>query len=133
MLNNIAFFLVGVLTTAFLIVIIKQYNKRSSIVRETMTQSLVFLELKSFMPDLIKILLNKATQTQDYESTRGFKYIEMADNRAYWLERNRIYYADIAEDGAFDLDNGKPAVMKNLSESEITKTLFIYNSLKNER
>lgn len=130
MLDYVIFF-AGVLTTLILIAIIKQYNKRNRVKREVVRQSILFWELKQFMPDMINAYLNRPTQAQSYDRTRAFRFIEMPDNRAYWLDRNRIYYADIKDDGRFNPKEGKLTEMKNLSEKQVTKVLFIYNSLKN--
>lgn len=124
-------FFAGVLTTLTLIAIIKQYNKRNRVKREVIRQSILFWELKQFMPDMINAYLNRPTQAQSYDRTRAFRFIEMPDNRAYWLDRNKIYYADIKDDGRFNPKEGKLTEMKNLSEKQVTKVLFIYNSLKN--
>jgi hypothetical protein len=83
------------------------------------------------MPDMINAYLNRPTQAQSYDRTRAFRFIEMPDKRAYWLDRNKIYYADIKDDGRFNPKEGKLTEMKNLSEKQVTKVLFIYNSLKN--
>jgi hypothetical protein len=131
MLEFSGFFIAGVLTTLTLIAIIKQYNKRNRVKREVVRQSILFWELKQFMPDMINAYLNRPTQAQSYDRTRAFKFIEMPDNRAYWLDRNKIYYADIKDDGRFNPKEGKPTEMKNLSKKQVTKVLFIYNSLKN--
>jgi hypothetical protein len=131
MLELSGFFIAGVLTTLTLIAIIKQYNKRTRVKREVVRQSILFWELKQFMPDMINAYLNRPTQAQSYDRTRAFKFIEMPDNRAYWLDRNKIYYADIKDDGRFNPKEGKPTEMKNLSKKQVTKVLFIYNSLKN--
>jgi hypothetical protein len=131
MLELSGFFIAGVLTTLTLIAIIKQYNKRNRVKREVVRQSILFWELKQFMPDMINAYLNRPTQAQSYDRTRAFKFIEMPDNRAYWLDRNKIYYADIKDDGRFNPKEGKPTEMKNLSKKQVTKVLFIYNSLKN--
>jgi hypothetical protein len=130
MLDYVIFF-AGVLTTLTLIAIIKQYNKRNRVKREVVRQSILFWELKQFMPDMINAYLNRPTQAQSYDRTRAFRFIEMPDNRAYWLDRNKIYYADIKDDGRFNPKEGKLTEMKNLSEKQVTKVLFIYNSLKN--
>jgi hypothetical protein len=130
MLDYVIFF-AGVLTTLTLIAIIKQYNKRNRVKREVIRQSILFWELKQFMPDMINAYLNRPTQAQSYDRTRAFRFIEMPDNRAYWLDRNKIYYADIKDDGRFNPKEGKLTEMKNLSEKQVTKVLFIYNSLKN--
>jgi hypothetical protein len=131
MLEFSVFFIAGVLTTLALIAIINQYNKRNRVKREVVRQSIIFWELKQFMPDMINAYLNRPTQSQSYDRTRAFRFIEMPDNKAYWLDRNRIYYADIKDDGRFNPKEGKPTEMKNLSEKQVTKVLFIYNSLKN--
>jgi hypothetical protein len=130
MLDYVIFF-AGVLTTLTLIAIIKQYNKLNRVKREVVRQSILFWELKQFMPDMINAYLNRPTQSQSYDRTRAFRFIEMPDNRAYWLDKNKIYYADIKDDGRFNPKEGKPTEMKNLSKKQVTKVLFIYNSLKN--
>ncbi len=80
---------------------------------------------------MIEAYLNRPTQAQSYDNSRAFKFIEMPDNKAYWLDRNKIYYADIKDDGRFNPKEGKPTEMKNLSKKQVTKMLFIYNTLKN--
>jgi hypothetical protein len=91
----------------------------------------VFWELKQFMPEMMDAFLNKPTQAQNYDDHRSFKFIEMPDKKAYWLDRDKIYYAEIKDDGRFNPLEGKPSEMKNLSEKQLVKMLFIYNSLKN--
>jgi hypothetical protein len=130
MLDYVIFF-AGVLTTLFLIAIIVKYNKLSRAKARTIRQSYVFWELKQFMPDIMDAFLNRPTQAQNYDDNRSFKFIEMPDKKAYWLDRDKIYYADIKDDGRFDPTEGKPSEMKNLSEKQLVKMLFIYNSLKN--
>jgi hypothetical protein len=130
MLDYVIFF-AGVLTTLSLIAIIVKYNKLSRAKARTIRQSYVFWELKQFMPDIMDAFLNRPTQAQSYDDNRSFKFIEMPDKKAYWLDRNKIYYADIKDDGRFDPTEGKPSEMKNLSEKQLVKMLFIYNSLKN--
>jgi hypothetical protein len=131
MLNNLFLFFSGVLTTQALIAIIIKYNKLSRVKTNPVRQSIVFWELKQFMPDIMDAFLNRPTQAQNYDDNRSFKFIEMPDKKAYWLDRDKIYYADIKDDGRFDPTEGKPSEMKNLSEKQLVKMLFIYNSLKN--
>jgi hypothetical protein len=130
MLDYVIFF-AGVLTTLIIIAIIVKHNKLSRAKVSPVRQSIVFWELKQFMPDIMDEFLNRPTQAQSYDSSRSFKYIEMSDNKAYWLDRNKIYYADIKGDGRFNPMEGKPTEMKNLSKKQVVKMLFIYNSLKN--
>lgn len=130
MLDYVIFF-AGVLTTLSLIAIIVKYNKYSRAKTRTLRQSYVFWELKQFMPEMMNAFLNKPTQAQTYDDNRSFKFIEMPDKKAYWLDRDKIYYAEIKDDGRFNPLEGKPSEMKNLSERQLVKMLFIYNSLKN--
>jgi hypothetical protein len=130
MLELLVFFIAGVLTTLTLIAIIKQYNKRSRAKRILVNQSSMFLLIKNFLPDLMFDIKYKDTQAFVYEDTRTFKYIEMSDHRAYWIDRNKIYYAEI-KDGRFNPATGKPTEMSNLSEKQVNKMLYILNTLKN--
>jgi hypothetical protein len=130
MLDYVIFF-AGVLTTLSLIAIIVKYNKYSRAKTRTLRQSYVFWELKQFMPEMMYAFLNRPTQAQTYDDNRSFKFIEMPDKKAYWLDRDKIYYAEIKDDGRFNPLEGKPSEMKNLSEKQLVKMLFIYNSLKN--
>lgn len=131
MLNFFIIFFSGVLTTLLLIAIIVKYNKFSRAKTRTLRQSYVFSELKNFMPEIMDAFLNRLTQAQSYDNNRSFRFIEMPDKKAYWLDRNKIYCADIKDDGRFDPLEGKPSKMKDLSKKEVVKMLFIYNSLKN--
>ena len=130
MLEFSGFFIAGVLTTLTLIAIIKQYNKRSRAKRILVNQSSMFVLIKNFMPDLLSEMRYKDTQAFLYEDTRTFRYIEMSDHRAYWMDRNKIYYAEI-KDGRFNPATGKPTEMSNLSEKQVNKMLYILNTLKN--
>jgi len=130
MLELLVFFIAGVLTTLTLIAIIKQYNKRSRAKRILINQSSMFLLIKNFMPNLMFDMRYKNTQAYLYEDTRTFRYIEMSDHRAYWIDRNKIYYAEI-KDGRFNPASGKPTEMNNLSEKQVNKMLYILNTLKN--
>lgn len=125
------FFVLGVLTTLAIVAIIVKYNKPRAVKAKPVRQSIIFWELKQFMPDIMDAFLNKLTQAQNYDNNRGFRFIEMPDNKAYWIDRNKIYYADIKDDGRFNPKEGKLSEMKNLSEKQLVKMLFIYNSLKN--
>jgi hypothetical protein len=130
MLEFSLFFIVGVLTTLALIAIIKQYNKQRRAKRMVVNQSSMFLLIKNFLPELG--FTNKYLNTQAFmhQDNKTFRYVEMSDQRAYWMDKNKIYYAEV-KDGRFNPATGKPTEMKNLSEKQINKMLYIFNSLKN--
>jgi hypothetical protein len=130
MLNNLLFFVAGLLTTLILIAILKQYNKQRRAKRMVINQSSMFLLIKNFLPELG--FNNKYINTQAFvhEDTKTFRYVEMSDHKAYWIDKNKIYYAEV-KDGRFNPATGKPTEMKNLSEKQVNKMLYIFNSLKN--
>lgn len=131
MLNNFLFFIAGVLTILIPVAIIKLRNRHSRTKGDNIRQSSIFLEMKQLMPDLMDVYLNRETQAQSYEVSKPVNYIEMPDKKIYWLERNTIYYAEAQEDGRYIVSDRKRSNMKNLSQKEVAKMLFIYNSLKN--
>lgn len=126
--NNIIFFIAGVLTTSTAVAILKRYSKRSRASKTIFTQSLVFFTVKSMMPDLFDFSKDMDTQALGYEDNKTFRYIEMPDERVYWIDRNKLYYVDIS-DGELDFAKGKIAKTKNLSEKEVNRMLQIYSSL----
>lgn len=130
MLTNIIIFFAGYLTIQSIIAIIKWYSKRNSTTDIALTQSLIFLGVKSILPELFESLKRVDTQVINYENGKSFKYIEMPDKKVYWIDRNKIYCADV-RGGSFDPTEGKAVKTKNLSEDEVTKVLYIYGSLMN--
>lgn len=131
MLEYFLTFFAGSLTFLLLVAILLKYSKLGKTEPRTVRQSELFLEIKSLMPEMISSFLNRPTQSQTYDNNRSFKFIEMSDKKVYWLDRNRLFYAEVKADGRFDPMEGKPSNMKNLSKKEVAKILYIYNSLKN--
>jgi hypothetical protein len=124
------FFIAGVLTTLTLIAIIRQYNKLKHVKKIVIKQSEMFMLIKNFLPELMFKSDQKDSQALRYEYDREFNYIEMPDHKAYWIDKNKIYYAEVT-DGRFNPDNAMLADMENLSEKRVSEVLYIYNSLKN--
>ena len=130
MLEILVFFIAGVLTTLTLIAIIKQYNKLRHAKKFVIPQSEMFLLIKNFLPEFMFNPRQADSQSLRYEYDRELRYIEMSDHNAYWIDKNKIYYAEVT-DGRFDPDKAKLAEMENLSEKRVSEVLYIYNSLKN--
>lgn len=127
-------FFAGVLTTLALIAIIsiRLYSKKPKDTATTstaMTQSSMFLLIRNFLPDDFARMFETETQAMYFESNKMLNYIEMPDKKVYWIDRNRIYYAD-SEGGKFNPKKGKALKIKDLPEKEINKVLYIMNSLK---
>jgi hypothetical protein len=123
-------FFAGVLTTLTLIAIIRQYNKLKHVKKIIIKQSEMFMLIKNFLPEFMFRPSQLDSQALRYEYDREFRYIEMPDHKAYWIDKNKIYYAEVT-DGRFNPDNAKLAEMENLSEQRVSEVLYIYNSLKN--
>jgi hypothetical protein len=123
-------FFAGVLTTLTLIAIIRQYNKLKYVKKVIIKQSEMFMLIKNFLPEFMFNSDQKDSQSLRYEYDREFRYIEMPDHKAYWLDKNKIYYAEVT-DGRFNPDNAKLTEMENISEQRVSEVLYIYNSLKN--
>jgi hypothetical protein len=124
------FFIAGVLTTLALIAIIRQYNKLKHVKKIVVKQSEMFMLIKNFLPEFMFRSIPMDSQSTRYEDDRELRYIEMSDHNAYWIDKNKIYYAEVT-DGRFNPNNAKLAEMKNLSEKRVSEVLYIYNSLKN--
>ena len=127
---EIILFFAGVLTTLTLIAIIRQYNKLKHVKKIIVKQSEMFMLIKNFLPDLMFYSNQMDSQSFRYEYDREFRYIEMPDHKAYWIDKNKIYYAEVT-DGRFNPDNAMLTEMENLSEQRVSEVLYIYNSLKN--
>jgi hypothetical protein len=123
-------FFAGVLTTLTLIAIIRQYNKLKHVKKIIVKQSEMFMLIKNFLPEFMFRPIPIDSQSMRYENDRELRYIEMSDHNAYWIDKNKIYYAEVT-DGRFNPDNAKLAEMENLSEKRVSEVLYIYNSLKN--
>jgi hypothetical protein len=123
-------FFAGVLTTLTLIAIIKQYNKLKQVKNVIIKQSEMFMLIKNFLPEFMFSPVPLDSQSLRHEYDRELRYIEMSDHNAYWIDKNKIYYAEVT-DGRFDPDKAKLAEMENLSEKRVNEVLYIYNSLKN--
>jgi hypothetical protein len=130
MLDFIIIFFAGVLTTLTLIAIIKQYNKLKHVKKIIVKQSEMFMLIKNFLPEFMFKPVPLDSQSLRYEYDRELRYIEMSDHNAYWIDKNKIYYAEVT-DGRFNPDDAKLAEMENLSEKRVSEVLYIYNSLKN--
>lgn len=132
-LTTLIFSLLGVLTLFIILAIIVKYSKKKNVSGVPMRQSAMFSLMKAMLPEDYDLKFYADTQSFSYEDSKSLKYVQMPDDKVYWLDKNRIYYANLGVDGKFDPDSGKLAAMKNLPEKEVAKVLYIYNTLKSEQ
>lgn len=131
MIEILLSFLAGVLTTLLIKGIIKRHNKNISARDAMVRQSTMYLFVKRFMPGMLEQTYQYQTQALIYDNSKLLNYIEMPDNKVYWINRNIIYYAD-SKGGRFDPKQGKTLKTKNITEKEVNKVLYIINTLRNE-
>ena len=81
------------------------------------------------MPKDFDRMFEKETQSVYHDSNKMLHYVEMPDKKVYWMDRNIFYCADVSG-GRFNPKEGKPLKIKNISEKEINKLLYIINSLR---
>jgi hypothetical protein len=129
MLNNLLFFMAGVLTTLASMSIIVLYRKIKLSRTVILTQSLIYSTARDLFPMLFE-RVSPITQAQEYEDTRAFRYVELLD-KAYWIEKNKIYVTGISGK-RFDPTKKIAVETKNLSEERLRQLLFIISSLKND-
>lgn len=129
-MSNYLIFFAGVLTTLLSIVIINKYKKLNSDSRRSLSQSYLYLIVKRLVPDMLPNKDNKNTQSIIYEDNKVFHYLEMSDSKAYWIDKNKVYCAEI-KNGYFNPDDRTLMSMKNLSEKEVNRMLYIFSNLKN--
>lgn len=122
----------GLLTFLFFIAIIVGHNRKKKTNELPMRQSQMFLLVKAMLPEDFSLDSYWDTQSFSYEDSKSLKYVQMPDNKAYWLDKNRIYYANLDNNGKFDPSDGRPTDMKNIPEKEVAKMLYIFNTLKGE-
>jgi hypothetical protein len=126
------YFFSGVLTTLLFTAILLRYKKFLRNRKIVIRQSYLFELVKRFLPEegSSEWYLEKLyTQSMGHEDNKAIKYIELSDKKAYWIEKNKVYYTDMSN-GHFDPSGGKLLETNDISEEQVSKILFIVNSLK---
>lgn len=124
-------FIIGCLTTLFLVAIIKRTKRRIVLKRIGFRQSMLHHIVKDMLPTNAFLDSQKDRQSKKHRSEAVIKVIQAPDNKAYWVQDNIFYYAEIVN-GQFDPTDGKPVDTNNLSRKEIDKLLFILDNLKSQ-
>lgn len=91
-------------------------------------QSVLHQILKHSMPTNAELKAKIDTQSRIRSREGVVKVIQTPDRKAYWVENNIFYYAEVV-DGQFDPTNGKPVDTNGLSNKEVDKLLFILDNL----
>ena len=124
------FLVIGCLTTLLVVGILKRRQKRIHLKHIGFRQSMLHHIMKGMIPSNAELNSKKKRQSNVHSKASVVRVIRTPDSKAYWVEDNIFYYADVV-DGQFD-PNAKIAVdTSDLSKKEINKLLFILDNLKN--
>jgi len=124
------FFAAGCLTTLVLIGILKRRQKRIRLKHIGFKQSMLHHIMKGMIPSNAELNSKKKRQSNVHNTGNVVRVIRTPDSKAYWVEDNIFYYADVV-DGQFDPNAKKAVDTSELSKKEINKLLFILDNLKN--
>lgn len=124
------FFIAGCLTTLIIVAIIKRRQKRIRLKKIGFKQSMLHHIVKHMMPSNAELNSKKKRQSNVHSKGNTVRVIRTPDNKAYWVEDNIFYYADVI-DGQFDPTEKKAVDTGELSKKEINKLLFILDNLQN--
>jgi hypothetical protein len=133
MLNNFLYFFAGVLTISAIIATITLYNKlKLSRQQPALSQSQTYLFFRTMFPNLNMSLKIRDKQSSAYDNSKIVKYVETDENLIYWLDKNKVYCAELNEDGFFNTQDAQRVSLKNLSEEQVNSLLVILSHLKSE-
>lgn len=121
-------FIIVCLTTLSLIAIINKRQKVRLMRKIPFRQSMLHQVVKFAMPTNAELKKRSDTQSRIRSREGIIKVIQTPDSKAYWVENNIFYYAEVV-DGQFDPTNGKPVETNSLSSKEVDKLLFILDNL----
>lgn len=124
------YFLIGCLTTVAIVAIIKRTKKRIRMKRVAFRQSMLHHVINSIVPHQPKFRQSKDTQSSIYQRKGKLRFIQAPNNKAYWIENNVFYSAEIVN-GEFDPTTAQPVDTINASKKEIKELLFILDNLRN--
>jgi len=122
------YFFVALLTIAisFVILRIVKKNEQHFLKSFSYRQSDIHSITKKFYTKN-NIKQNKETQLTKRIDSSNAKII-LAEDKAYWVDNNIFYIADIINDHP-DMSTAKPIDTSNLSKEDIDKMLFILDNL----
>jgi hypothetical protein len=120
--------IIGCLTTLILIAIINKRQKVKLMHKIPFRQSMLHEILKFSMPTNAELKKKVDTQSRIRSREGVIKVIQAPDKKAYWVEDNIFYYAEVV-DGQFDPTNKQPVDTNGLSNKEVNKLLFILDNL----
>jgi hypothetical protein len=108
-------------------------KRMTKIIKKKQSDNHIFL--KNFFDREIG-LKEKQSQLRKRQDKATIKIIFTEDNKAYWIDNNIFFVADVV-DGKPDFLNSRQVDTENMSKNELDKMLFILDNLrrgnKNER
>jgi len=80
---------------------------------------------------IVFVFTKPETKYEDSMDEDGVVRVAMLEDKAYWVQDNIFYEADMI-DGNPDIESARPVDAMTISEKEIDKLLFILDTLNDE-
>lgn len=121
-------FIIGFLTSVIVIGILSKSRKRVRLKKIGFRQSILRNITKDIMPTNAELRKKIKTQSRIYSSKQSIRVIQTPDNKAYWLDHNTFYCAEVV-DGQFDPTRGTPVDTSDMSQKQVKELMFILDNL----
>ena len=121
-------FIIGFLTSVIVIGILSKSRKRVRLKKIGFRQSILRNITKDIMPTNAQLRKKIKTQSRIYSSKQSIRVIQTPDNKAYWLDHNTFYCAEVV-DGQFDPTRGIPVDTSDMSQKQVKELMFILDNL----
>lgn len=121
-------FIIGFLTSVLVLGILSKARKRIRLKKIGFRQSILRSITKDIMPTNAELRKKIKTQSRIYSSRQSVRVIQTPDNKAYWVDHNTFYCAEVV-DGQFDPTRGTPVDTSELSQKQIKELMFILDNL----
>jgi 5-bromo-4-chloroindolyl phosphate hydrolysis protein len=121
-------FIIGFLTSIIVVGILNKARKRVRLKKIGFRQSILRSITKDIMPTNAELRKKIKSQSKIYSSRQSVRVIQTPDNKAYWIEKNIFYCAEIV-DGQFDPTMGTPVDTSNMSQKQVKELMFILDNL----
>ena len=121
-------FIIGFLTSVIVIGILSKSRKRVRLKKIGFRQSILRNITKDIMPTNAQLRKKIKTQSRIYSSKQSIRVIQTPDNKAYWLDHNTFYCAEVV-DGQFDPTRGTPVDTSDMSQKQVKELMFILDNL----
>jgi hypothetical protein len=118
---------ITIITAMVVITYIRKYSsKRSGVARIFYSQSNIYERIKPAIPFMPP--KPKESQARNHYKKQLIRII-ITDDRVYWISDNRLFEAQLSEEGFVDYSSGTPIDTMHMNKVELDKISFIVDKL----